>query len=143
MIPALLGLALLFGLLFLTRLGGAYRVTLMRRWPALLLAGAAILSLARGAIWPAFAFASLAVSVWTLWPAIERGMRPERPEPPTETPEDFAARVLLGVDANASAAEIRAAYRAKMAQAHPDRGGSHNEAARLTAARDRLLKKKR
>ena len=143
MLPALLVLAVVFGLLFLTRLGGAYRATLIRRWPALLLAGAAILALARGALWPAIAFASVAVTAWVLWPAIERAMRPQRPEQTRDAPEDFAARALLGVGPDASAAEIRAAYRTKMAQAHPDRGGSHNEAARLTAARDRLLKKVR
>ena len=50
---------------------------------------------------------------------------------------------ILGLPRDATPDEIRAAYRMKMASAHPDRGGSHNEAARLTAARDRLLKKKR
>ncbi len=143
MLPALLVLALIFGLLFLTRLGGAYRATLLRRWPAVALAGAAIFSVLRGALWPAIAFASLAALVWVLWPAIERMNRPAAPVQPHDTPEDSAARALLGVAANASADEIRRAYRTKMAQAHPDRGGSHNEAARLAAARDRLLKKKR
>jgi DnaJ-domain-containing protein 1 len=56
---------------------------------------------------------------------------------------DIEARQVLGVGANASESDIRSAYRTKMAPAHPDRGGAHNEAARLTAARDRLLKKRR
>lgn len=143
MVPAILVLALVFGLLFLTRLGGAYRASLMRRWPVLVLAGAAILFLLRGSVWPGIAFASLSALAWVLWPAIERMRAPEQPAAPRDAPEDSAARALLGVGANASADEIRAAYRTKMAQAHPDRGGTHNEAARLTAARDRLLKKKR
>jgi len=33
--------------------------------------------------------------------------------------------------------------RRKIADAHPDRGGSHDQAARLTAARDTLLKGRR
>lgn len=143
MVPALFVLTLIFGLLFLTRLGGVYRATVLRRWPVFLLAGAAILAALRGAAWPAVAFASLAALAWVLWPAIERTVRPAPRVQQHDSPEDSAARLLLGVGPNASADEIRRAYRTKMARAHPDRGGSHNEAARLTAARDRLLKKKR
>jgi curved DNA-binding protein CbpA len=58
-----------------------------------------------------------------------------------ENAQDAEARAVLGVGSTATAAEIRAAYRSKMAHAHPDRGGAHADAARLTAARDRLLKK--
>ncbi|MGD9982274.1 MAG: J domain-containing protein [Hyphomonadaceae bacterium] len=97
----------------------------------------------RGAVWPALALASLAALLWTLWPQVEAMLRPSPPMPPQDTPEDSAARRLLGVGPIATADEIRRAYRTKMARAHPDRGGSHNEAARLTAARDRLLRKKR
>jgi DnaJ-domain-containing protein 1 len=142
-LPAILILALVFGFLFLTRLGAAYRVTVAQRWPVFLLAGAAILAFARGAIWPAVAMASLAALGWILWPAIERARRPNEVQQKVDTPEDSAARALLGVGPNAMTNEIRSAYRAKIAHAHPDRGGSHNEAARLTAARDRLLKKLR
>jgi lysylphosphatidylglycerol synthetase-like protein (DUF2156 family) len=142
-LPALLVIALLFGVLFFTRIGGAYRSTIGRRWPVALLAGAAILALLRGALWPGLAFASLAVLLWVLWPAIERMGRPRATPRSSEGPEDSAARALLGVGPSATHEEIRRAYRTKMAQAHPDRGGSHNEAARLAAARDRLLKKPR
>ncbi|MBV8973382.1 MAG: molecular chaperone DnaJ [Sphingomonadaceae bacterium] len=51
-----------------------------------------------------------------------------------------AARALLGVDAAADAAAIRTAWRQAIADAHPDRGGSTDLAARLTAARDLLLR---
>lgn len=139
MVPALLVIALLFGLFFLTRVGGAYRYELLRRWPAVLLALAAILLLARGAMWPALAFASMAAFTWVVWPRIDRPTA----APPTSDPADAEARAILGVGPDATASEIRSAYRAKMARAHPDRGGAHNEAARLTAARDRLLKKVR
>lgn len=143
MVFVFLGLTLIFGVLFLTRLGGVYRAELRRRWLSVLFAVAAFVCLLRGLIGPAITFASLAALSWVLWPQIERWRQPSPPSPPEDTPEDSAARRLLGVGPNASAAEIRGAYRSKMAQAHPDRGGTHNEAARLTAARDRLLKKKR
>ncbi|MEZ5972739.1 MAG: J domain-containing protein [Hyphomonadaceae bacterium] len=107
----------------------------MRRWPAPLFAGAAMFALLRGLVGPAIVLGSVAALTWIMWPQIERWGRPLAASPPSDTPEDFAARRLLGVGANATAAEIRGAYRTKMAKAHPDRGGSHNEAARLTAAR--------
>ncbi len=50
------------------------------------------------------------------------------------------ARRILGVGEGATADEIQAAYRSQMRDAHPDRGGQAAEAARLNAARDRLLK---
>lgn len=43
---------------------------------------------------------------------------------------------VLGVPQTATAAEINAAYRSKAQTAHPDRGGSDAEMARLNAARD-------
>lgn len=142
MVPALLVITLLFGLLFFTRLGGAYRAGLMRHWPVVLLAGAAFACLLRGMIGPAITLGALAALIYTIWPSIER-LRSPAPATPQDAPEDFAARRALGVGANATPGEIRSAYRAKMVHAHPDKGGSHSEAARLTAARDRLLKKKR
>lgn len=143
MLPVLLVLTLIFGVLFFTRLGGVYRAELRRRWPAVVFAVAAFGSLLRGLVGPAILFASLAAVTWIAWPQIERWRQPRATSPVDDTPEDFAARRLLGVGPTATPDEIRRAYRAKMVQAHPDRGGSHNEAARLTAARDRLLKKKR
>lgn len=143
MVLVLLGLTLIFGVLFFTRLGGVHRAELKRRWPAVLFALAAFGCLLRGLIGPAITFACLAALTWVMWPQIERWRQPAPVSPPEDTPEDFAARRLLGVGPDATRDEIRQAYRTKMAQAHPDRGGSHNEAARLTAARDRLLKKKR
>lgn len=50
-----------------------------------------------------------------------------------------AARKLLRVRTDADAADIRAAHRRLMADAHPDRGGSDEAARRLNAARDVLL----
>lgn len=50
------------------------------------------------------------------------------------------ARSILGVGASASEPEIQAAWRRVMARAHPDQGGTEGLAARVNAARDRLLK---
>jgi hypothetical protein len=143
LLPAILVLGAVFALLLLARLGGAHRGLLRQRWPSVLLAGAALLLALRGAVWPAIAFAALAGFAWAYWPALSLRLQKKPPQPHADDAEDRAARFSLGVGPAATAREIRHAYRRKMVQAHPDRGGSHAEAARLTAARDRLLKKLR
>jgi hypothetical protein len=50
---------------------------------------------------------------------------------------------ILGLEGGASAEAVRAAHRALMKTAHPDQGGSAERAARLNAARDRLLDRHR
>jgi hypothetical protein len=50
------------------------------------------------------------------------------------------ARSILGVGAEATPQEIKAAYARLMQRAHPDKGGTTGLAAQLNAARDRLLK---
>jgi hypothetical protein len=50
------------------------------------------------------------------------------------------ARSILGVGADATPEEIKAAYARLMQRAHPDKGGTTGLAAQLNAARDRLLK---
>lgn len=139
MLPALLLLAALFALLFVGRVGGARRAELVRRWPALLLAGAALFAFARGGWALGIGLALLAGLAWQVWPPLAAARQNKSS---LQDPADAEARAILGVSATASAAEIRAAYRTKMASAHPDHGGSHAEAARLTAARDRLLEKR-
>lgn len=70
----------------------------------------------------------------------DRTRRPRRP--PRGTALDEAqARAILEVGETADEAEIKAAYARLMRRAHPDRGGTAEAAARLNAARDRLLKK--
>jgi len=142
MLPALLTLATLFALLLLGRVGGARRRALLKRWPAVVLAGAAIFAFARGLLWPGIALAAAAALAWELWPRLTRA-RPRASASAPPDPADAEARTILGVGPDATSSEIRAAFRTKMAQCHPDRGGSHAEAARLTAARDRLLRKMR
>jgi len=140
--PVLLALVALFVLLFVARVGGAQRRLLLARWPAVLFAGAALFALTRGAIWPALALGSMAGLIWLLWPSLSARRADKFPTaPPPDSAEDAEARAILEVGVRATESDIRAAYRAKMRRAHPDQGGAHNEAARLTAARDRLLKK--
>jgi hypothetical protein len=139
--PALVALLAAFVLLFVFRVGGARRRLLMDRWPAVLLAGAALFALARAQIWPALALALLAVVAWRLWPALNS--RSQNQQRATADAADIEACAALGVTLDAGEHEVRRAYREKMARAHPDRGGAHAEAARLTAARDRLLRRLR
>lgn len=49
------------------------------------------------------------------------------------------ARRLLGVSADASLADIRAAHRRLIARVHPDAGGSAELASRINEARDALI----
>lgn len=142
MLLVLLLITALFALLFVGRLGGARRQELIKRWPALLLAGAALYAFARGGWTVGIGLALLAGLAWQLWPRLAAS-RPGAAPMSASNPDEAEARAILGVSSTATASEIRAAYRSKMAAAHPDRGGSHAEAARLTAARDRLLQGKR
>ncbi|MFZ4690142.1 MAG: molecular chaperone DnaJ [Polymorphobacter sp.] len=60
------------------------------------------------------------------------------------SPADEArARSLLGLGPAADADAIQAAWRAGMARAHPDAGGSNDAARAMTAARDLLLARQR
>jgi hypothetical protein len=143
MLPLLIAIAALFALLLIARVGGARRRQVMRRWPALVLGLIALVLVARAQLLPALAFAALATLALIIDPRdLFRAAQPPSPPPSREDPKDVEARQLLGLAPHASEEEIRAAYRDKMKNAHPDQGGSHNEAARLAAARDRLLRRK-
>lgn len=76
---------------------------------------------------------------WLVWRGPRRAAR--RPITATvhEHPEMAEARAVLGLDANASEADIRAAHRRLVAATHPDRGGSAELTRRINAARDTLL----
>lgn len=62
--------------------------------------------------------------------------------PPPSVPEPEAvreARALLGVEANATAEDIRAAHRRLIAKIHPDAGGTEALAEKINEARSILL----
>lgn len=59
--------------------------------------------------------------------------------PRAERMSEAEAYALLGLAAGASPAAVKTAHRRLMKQHHPDHGGSPEMAARLNAARDRLL----
>ena len=63
------------------------------------------------------------------------------PDPGAMTQEE--AHQILGLQRGATPEQIRAAHRALMKLAHPDQGGSAEGAARVNAARDRLLSRHR
>lgn len=63
------------------------------------------------------------------------------PRPGAKAIGDAEARSILGVEADATPADIQAAYARLMRVAHPDAGGTDGLAAQLNAARDRLLKR--
>ncbi len=68
---------------------------------------------------------------WQAWAASERSQKQAQ------------ARALLGVSRNADEAEIQAAHRRAMLEAHPDKGGSPDRVHEIDAARDILLEQRR
>lgn len=103
---------------------------------AALLAGA-VIAAARGAWLIAGGMASAGV-----WLAVQSRIRSVagKATQPAEPMSKAEARAILGVAADADAQTIHAAWRRLMARAHPDQGGTEGLAARVNAARDRLLK---
>ena len=75
---------------------------------------------------------------WRLWKG-PTNRKPARPFAPLL--DEAEARAVLGVDAGAGEAEIRAAHRRLMVAAHPDRGGSPELARKINVARDTLLRR--
>lgn len=63
-----------------------------------------------------------------------------RKAPGREALSEAEARSILGVGSQATPTEINDAWRRLMGRAHPDQGGTEGLAARVNAARDRLLK---
>jgi hypothetical protein len=74
-----------------------------------------------------------------LWLTVASRLRQTTPR--AQGMSDGEARAILGVSADASKAEINAAWKRVMTRAHPDQGGTEGLAARVNAARDHLLKK--
>jgi len=61
----------------------------------------------------------------------------------SELISDADARAVLGVGRDATAAEIQSAWKRAMGRVHPDQGGTEGLAARVNAARERLLRGRR
>lgn len=80
-----------------------------------------------------------ALVIWAAW----RLLRPAKPRPRVVSGirTDAEARSVLGIAPNADEEAIRIAHRRLAAEAHPDRGGDVDRAARINAARDYLLRR--
>lgn len=109
---------------------GQWRVT-ATLIAAVMMAGGA-LAVARGGF-----ILGPALLIGALYLVLQSRDRPVRPSAEAMSAEE--ARSLLGVGPGASEAEVQSAWRRLMARAHPDQGGTEGLAARLNAARDRLL----
>jgi hypothetical protein len=72
----------------------------------------------------------------------DRDPRPRRPTNPGAMTQEEAYQIL-GLQRGATTEQIRTAHRSLMKRAHPDQGGSAERAARVNAARDRLLNRHR
>lgn len=96
----------------------------------------AVLAASRG-VW----LAAIGLAGGGLWLAVQSRVRSAAPRAPVaERLSEAEARAILGVSADATQQDIQAAWRRLMARAHPDQGGTEGLAARVNAARDRLLK---
>lgn len=111
---------------------GHWRVTATLVSAALF--GGAALSAARGG-W----ILSIAMAAAGLWLVLASRRRIVAPR--ADGLSDSEARSILGVGSSATDIEINAAWRRLMGRAHPDQGGTEGLAARLNAARDRLLRR--
>lgn len=58
----------------------------------------------------------------------------------TALPAPKQPHEILGIPANARSEQIRAAWREKIAQVHPDQGGDHGQAAEINAAKDEMIR---
>lgn len=111
---------------------GQWRVAATLIAAALL--GGGVLALSRGA-W----ITGVGLCGAALWLTLASRIRSIPPR--AEGLSDAEARSILGVTVDATAQDITAAWRRLMARAHPDQGGTEGLAAKLNAAKDRLLKR--
>ena len=127
-----------WGLIRLGRQGegrgrGQWRVA-ATLFSAVMLAGGALLAF-KGAWLPAAGL--IGAGLWLTVASRQRSV----PSRQTDTVSDSEARSILGVPFDATPEAINSAWRRLMSRAHPDQGGTEGLAARLNAARDRLLKR--
>jgi hypothetical protein len=74
-----------------------------------------------------------------LWLVVASRLRTTPPR--VDGLSEAEARSILGVGADATSDQINASWRRLMGRAHPDQGGTEGLAARVNAARDRLLRR--
>lgn len=98
----------------------------------------AVLSISRGSYWAAAALA-LAGGYLVVQSRIRAVPVKRSAPPPSSQMSKSEARAILGVGPDASRQDIQTAWKRLMARTHPDQGGSEGLAARVNAARDRLL----
>ncbi|MCJ2057464.1 DnaJ domain-containing protein [Methylobacterium sp. J-048] len=79
---------------------------------------------------------------WRVDTERDRDPRPGRPTHPGTMSQEEAYQIL-GLQRGATAEQVRTAHRSLMKLTHPDQGGSAERAARVNAARDRLLNRHR
>ena len=92
----------------------------------------------RGATWLSVPVAMVSVALLAQSMGRSRSDANEQESVKTAMTREQAAEVL-GVSLSASESEIQSAYRQAMKSAHPDVGGSDEQAARVQKARDVLL----
>ncbi len=98
----------------------------------------AVLCVAKGSyIWAAALFGAGLYLV--LQSRIRSAPSPKPASAPSSRMSVAEARAILGVGPQATREDIQAAWKRLMARTHPDQGGSEGLAARVNAARDRLL----
>lgn len=112
-------------------------------------AGAASIAAFAGAAYAAIRGSwgtGIVLGVIGLWSVTEARRRPvirrELVQPPRPELSLSEARAILGVSADATLEEVKAAYTRLIQMAHPDKGGTEGLAAQLNAARDRLIKRR-
>lgn len=81
------------------------------------------------------------VGLWLAASARKTGLGPRSSAARPSGMSQDEARSILGVGAEATVQEIKAAHSRLMRMAHPDKGGTSGLAAQLNAARDKLLGK--
>lgn len=97
----------------------------------------AVLSVARGSyVWGA---ALLAAGLYLVVQSRIRASESRSAAVSSARMSKAEAREILGVTPAADRQEIQAAWKRLMTRTHPDQGGSQGLAARVNAARDRLL----
>lgn len=97
-----------------------------------------VLLVLRGVAWLSVPVAMVSIALLAQSLGRPKPERRARSGPETDMTKAQAAS-LLGISPTASEIEIQAAYRRAMKSAHPDVGGSDEQAARVQQARDVLL----